>query len=687
MPVEIDPISVVADGSAPVAEVHGGAAVSDTGAVVAFDAATEPDLSDQRVWVRDRTAGTTTPVFEQPSAAPGISGNGCAVAYSVAGGDVANPTTSLVVADRCLSPSGTALPPGTVVDTVPGAAAPSAPGVSLDGSVIVWSTGDEIRRYVRGGTASGYELTDAFDGGASDGTPVSSDDVVTGVDPDISADGSTIAFVAGPGTTPYVPDPGDVYVWTLGTEPAGATVELLSPTTAGTPPAASSASPTLSSDGSVLLFESANTDLAAVGAGTVEVPFIVYVDRVDRSTRVLVDDASRPAVSGDGAHVAYVRGEAVRVVSDGSDRELAELASVEPLGRLSVSRYGRWVVFTSADGAELTDEIALQSAVMVWAADLRPSDDGSVVDSTTTTTNPSTVTTSTTTTTTTAPTTTTDVDSGGPSPTTTAPDSSEVVPLPPPSVPFVTEPRPPRIPSTPRRSTSRRSTSSTRSSRVPVDLPVPAPVVQPETVSFAPAIVDAGRSTAVVTLTNPASDDVLVTAVRIDPADPSPFAVVADTCSGEALGFGAACSVEVSFAPIGLGPFDGVISFDLADGTKVSASLFGEGAAEPTLDPVPAVASVGQVVTVFGSGFPAGAIVELTHSITPDVDEVTVDPDGTFAHVFVILPRTPSGPLTVDVAGQPDRFGDVTTEVLVSNRGSGSDAAAFRDGVGNPYGN
>ena len=114
-------------------------------------------------------------------------------------------------------------------------------------------------------------------------------------------------------------------------------------------------------------------------------------------------------------------------------------------------------------------------------------------------------------------------------------------------------------------------------------------------------------------------------------------------------------------------------------GSVVSAQLDGDGSAEPTLDPVPAVASPGQVVTVFGAGFPAGVSVELQHGTQSD--QVTVDGTGTFAHVFVVMPRTPSGPMELTVIGQLDLFADVTDELLVSSRNDGVGSAAFRDGI------
>jgi hypothetical protein len=121
------------------------------------------------------------------------------------------------------------------------------------------------------------------------------------------------------------------------------------------------------------------------------------------------------------------------------------------------------------------------------------------------------------------------------------------------------------------------------------------------------------------------------------------------------------------------------VTFGLGDGSVTSARLDGEGSAAPTLDVVPAVATPGQVVTVFGAGFPAGAFVEL--QVGTERYDVTVDADGTFAHVFVVMPHTPAGPLDLVVAGQVDSFADVTGELLVSGRNVGTGSAAFRDSI------
>ncbi len=700
-PVVVEPVSVDAAVPAmPVGTDHSSPALSDTGAVVAFDVT--DSSGPPRVWIRDRAARTTTPVAELVSAAPGMSGNGCLVAYSVPGRGGTGPTVSLTVVDRCATSSGQPLPAGTVIDTVPmiptttPPVAPiadpagdptndvdeyAAPALSFDGATIVWSTGSEIRRYVRptsitGGVVADHLLVDSFDIEL-----VPSAVAMTGADVDISDDGTAVVFVAGPGTTPFAPVPGNVYVWSESAGRADPTIELLSRTRAGAPGADSSGSPTMSADGSLVLFDSTSTDLAAIGTDPVTGPFVVIVDRVGRGTRVLVDEAKRPAVSGDGRHVAYERAGAIRMLSstDGTsftsttDREIDGLGDVDPVTGSVLSRFGRWLVFDSAQGTVLTDDVEFQTGVMVWAADLRASDDGSIVDTTTTTTTPTTPTTPTT----------TIVASNPPTvPTTTVAGAVVTPPVavtPPPAttVPLGTLP-PPRYPTVtqyPQQSSGSSGSTIVRSSAVVY------PLVQPGTVVFEPTVVAAGRRTATVSLSNPAARTAGVVGARVDAAGSGAFSLFADNCTGQSLATGATCTVEVQFAPLVVGAANGLLTFDLADGTTVSAALVGEGSPEPTLDVVPGVAAPGQVVTVFGAGFPAGALVEFSRSGVVDVDQLTVDLDGTFAHVFVVLPNTPSGPMTLTVAAQPDLFGDVAGELLVSSRRAAS-TAVFRDGIG-----
>jgi hypothetical protein len=167
--------------------------------------------------IRDRTApGDTTAVPSPPSVHPGVSGDGCVVAYSV---PVVNPlAVRLVALNRCsTAPAGTLGAP-VLIDTIPNPGttdgALPAPALSTDGKTIVWSTGATVRRYVDPGT--GYALANTIVPPFTIPTPVGTT-LVTGPTVDLSSVGTSVAFVAGPGTAPYSPAPANVFLWTAAT--------------------------------------------------------------------------------------------------------------------------------------------------------------------------------------------------------------------------------------------------------------------------------------------------------------------------------------------------------------------------------------------------------------------------------------------------------------------------------------
>jgi len=660
-------------------------AISDTGGVVAYDAidapvavgaGTQPNtagalMANRRVVVRDRVEGTSRPVAELRSAAPGISGNGCVVVYSVFGVGGEGPDVTLTVVDRCADRIGDPLPIGAPLDTVDpadiSAASASAPALSFDGSTIVWSTGSEIRRYVRTNPAAAYQLSTSFDvvAGGSLG-------VVTGTQVDVSADGLTVVFEAGPGAA-YAPTPTNVYVWSV----ADPVPQSISATSPEAQVKYSSSSPTISSDGSFVVFESIRTDLFATDA-SVGKPFVIGAELSDRTAKMLVADATRPTVSADGNHVVYQRGEAIRVLSSGTtettDVGVAELALAGPTSGVAISQFGRWLVFAGAGDLDVASASAVAPAVAlkpqraVWAVD-RTSSIDVIVDTTT----------STTTTPTTTPTT---------APATTPSDPSSTVPdvasQPPPTT-LVPAPVVTRFPTAttqfptvgfpPLRQPVTSTPSPNRGSGSSFD-PGATVTADAAPVTFAPTVVDAGRRTQPVTLTNATARPLQVSAVSINL--PDVFTIASDGCSGASLAPGTSCGVEVQFAPITVGRAIAAIAFRLADGTVVTAALDGDGVPEPTLDLVPAVAGAGQTVTVFGVGFPPGSTVELSQPGSSTTEPIVVDADGTFAHVVVVLPNTLTGPAVLGVSGQTDAFDDVVAELLVSSRGATSADAALR---------
>jgi hypothetical protein len=179
-------------------------------------------------------------------------------------------------------------------------------------------------------------------------------------------------------------------------------------------------------------------------------------------------------------------------------------------------------------------------------------------------------------------------------------------------------------------------------------------------------------------LSNPSSRTIAVSGAAVAP--PGPFAIVDDGCTG-LLAAGSTCVVQIEFAPTAVGTATASLVFQLVGQPAVVASLEGEGSPEPTLDLVPAVAGEGQTVTVFGAGFPAGLSVEFVRQEVPGAETVDVDADGTFAHVVVVLPNTPAGPTTWSIEEQTDLFGEVSTQLLVSNRGTTAAGAALRGGL------
>lgn len=372
-----DPLDVPAVGGDP--------AIDDGASVIAF-------VSEQegigRVAIRDRLAGTTELVAEPASSHPALSGDGCTLAYLV--GVPADPVeggspsgTELRVLPRCDTTAGA--PASLLVVTVDGIEPAAAPALSADGSVLIWSTGTTIRRFERFTNLAGdviYVENEEFDpvGAAVAAGVLADGPVVTGPTVDTSADAAVVAFVAGPGDVAYQPDPPDVLVWSddpLDDQPPA--IELASvpgPADDGTPPATGSTRPALSADGAILLFESGDPGLAAVGAMPEAIaPFVVVYER-GMGTGILAENASRPAISADGHHALYERGGALWVTrwTDGipfsaivsGPLSLPGGGAVTTTSGAVVSEHGNAIAFDAAGGPGLTADGRFHGDTHVW---------------------------------------------------------------------------------------------------------------------------------------------------------------------------------------------------------------------------------------------------------------------------------------------------------------------------------
>ncbi len=778
-------VSVEPEGGVPTSELDRMPAISDDASVVAYVAevvittetgGAEVEEKVGQVIVRDRGANTTLRVPDTRSSHPGVSGNGCVVAYTVevpADPDDATskPSVELRAVDRCLAPEGGLGDNLVFAEAVVGTTAKAAPAVSADGATIVWSTGTKIVRYLRftnaaGGvayfadTAENFDpIADAVAAGLLDSTDV------LGADVDVSADARVIAFTAGPGAAPYAPAPSNVYVWSDPDDAEEPVVELASMAPPSVedgpivPGAADSTGPALSADGQLLLFESESTDLLAV-AGTIPVvPFVVLLDR-GVGTGVLAEGVASPAISADGRHAVFAGNNSVQAVSSiggssfgtvssevvvGSPDGVAPPIVTTPSGPL-VSEHGRSVVFDSPDGTAITDAPAFHTGTHVWlqlrsqSAAGEPVDLGSVeapgelsgtaelvntgsagiaiesvtvdepfelgdttcagvlhpgasctaevsieldeageasgavrvtgglpsteftVELTATAVDP--------TTTTAEPTTTTSVTTTTIAPTTT---SRPATTRPPTTRPPTTRPPTTRPPTQTTPPATTRPPVVTTTTTTTTTLPLPV-VFDPASFEFAPTIIDAGRRTAVLNLVNPGSRPVTVLTIGLEPVEGSGFALDGG-CVGTELIPAGSCEVGVEFAPAAEGPLAATIVVELSDATRATASLSGVGALPPVLTLTPDVAGIGQVVTISGSGFPAGIVVELSWDDGRLRSTPTVDAAGGFVETFAVLPNTIGGPTEARVEGQVDLFNDVIAELLINSTGSRSNAA------------
>lgn len=217
-------------------------------------------------------------------------------------------------------------------------------------------------------------------------------------------------------------------------------------------------------------------------------------------------------------------------------------------------------------------------------------------------------------------------------------------------------------------STSGTSTTGgiTTTTTTTTTLPLGAGVVaSPASFDFAPTIVDAGRRTGLVEIVNNGTRAVTVIGVRVEPVEVGAFAIVETTCAGESIAAGARCAVTLAFAPSDTGPQNVQLIASLEGGIDISVAITGTGAPAPVVAAIPGVASVGQVVTLSGSGFPTGITVELVWGAT--TQDVLVDDVGTFNMPVVVLANTQRGPAQASVTGQVDLFGDTVATLLVTD--------------------
>jgi Tol biopolymer transport system component len=381
------------------ADAGGGLAISLDGNIVAFDSTAGNLVAGDTngvgdIFIRDRAASTTTRISiatggaqaNGPSRRPGISGDGRYVVFeSSASNLVANDTNGvddIFLHDRVLV---TTTRWSTSNLNAQGDGPSREPVISLDGSTIVFhssastlvpgATSNRNHVYAKSrqsGAISRISRTTTdieANGSVSPGTPSS-----------VSRDGRFVAFATN--ATNLLPsDPRsntDIYV----RDTVNNTLVLASANLAGVSTAyavrtglcstplgegGSSLSPVLSADGGTVLFSSTAPDLVA---GDANGRFDVFRRDLAAGTTTILSRATatfpsgitfvplRPALAGDGRHVAYVQGDPVnnRVMRYDRAAGITREASADSQGRgygatlneaPAVTADGRFVFFVS----------------------------------------------------------------------------------------------------------------------------------------------------------------------------------------------------------------------------------------------------------------------------------------------------------------------------------------------------
>jgi hypothetical protein len=688
--------------------------VSDDGTIVVF---ASTDLTgESSIVVHDRRSDATIPVpgstgGEQPA----VSGDGCTIAWTVDAvravesgpAQAAGTDARLFVVDRCLPGSGASelVPARPVAEFGP-------PALSADGAVVVVSVGSDVVRFDR--TAGGYAPTASFRPSIP-GTPPSIDASV-----DLSGDGSTVVFAAGPD----LDDPSGLNVYRVDRRAAVDTVSMV---------AAGAHQPTVSADGSIVAYASVVDDPSS---STVTI-------REDVSVPVPIGPGTRPVISGDGNHVVHETGTSLQLTSwtgDGpgafsTTDTLTLTGPVAPTAsRAAVDRFANTVVSDVVPVGDVETDITVNGVDADAGFDsdtyrLGAGDVGTELSTIVTFTNdgPASlgvssvsvdgtfVVRSDTCTPVVRPGSTCGVDVGFTvefledafGTVTLVPVNGPVD-----SVPFTTRvlavgQAPPTDSSTttttPRATTGgtstggsrtttggwrtsstggRRTTSTTggRTTTATTTTVDPGSVAfSPTTFDFAPTIVEAGRRTGLVEIVNTTANAASVVGVRLEPVDVAGFEIAESDCAGTTVPANGRCSVTIAFAPDATGAQSVQLIASLDGDGDIVATISGVGAEPPTLTVTPGVATIHQVVTIRGDGFPTGLDVELTWG--GSTQSVVVDDTGGFAIPVVLLPHTRRGPAGASVAGQPDQFGDVTATMLVTATSSRSQPGIL-EGVG-----
>ncbi len=231
------------------------------------------------------------------------------------------------------------------------------------------------------------------------------------------------------------------------------------------------------------------------------------------------------------------------------------------------------------------------------------------------------------------------------------------------------------------------TTTTTTTTRPPPTTLAPGVLVaKPATLAFATTAIGAQSTPSTVTVSNSGGSGVSITTATITGGD-GQFSIVTDTCASAQLGAGHSCSVAIVVHPTQGGTITASLTVRGSRGESTIVALTAPSTFAPSLTVVPRIVRSGDLTTVRGANFPPGrpVVVQLSRpgggGMLPFATATTGADGGFTVAVVVARQGLGTGPWEVVVVDQPD-FSAVSAPLLVDRSGPAPGGATAAAGIG-----
>lgn len=208
----------------------------------------------------------------------------------------------------------------------------------------------------------------------------------------------------------------------------------------------------------------------------------------------------------------------------------------------------------------------------------------------------------------------------------------------------------------------------------------PALAPRPGGAEAHPLVVGSRDEPMAFSVDNVAFNPVKIRSVRVEGTNPFDFQIGTDECTGRRVDAGAACNLEVVFAPTGAGRRTASVVVTTVDGAYTTFLVSGDAHYEPKLAASNTIAMAPSQLTIIGAGFAPKTQVTLTWAdgagrpIT-----VTTDDAGGLLANLVLRPNDRGGNRTVVAQTLDGQVASTEVTVIVPRPDRGANSPHFDD--------